>query len=354
MKLLEAELGTSKAAKDLIDLFKKAYVDHSTLSEATFYLANELFKEDGLVVLEPNKKELKELFIPQIKKDLFNQIGFKKVSEQIELLTKESYSIQVNPRELNFFYLKEGLRERIVEENTVYTVLNTDLKFTKEELELELEQHPERFSPNVITRPLYQEVILPNLAYIGGGGELAYWLELKSMFEAQEIPFPILMIRDSVLIISKKQSVKMDKLGLSNADLFLKRGDLINKHIRKISNIDIDLSPIKNQLNEHFEALYEIAKQTDASFLGAVKAQEKKQLKGVAKLEKRLLKAQKHKLSSEVVRLVDLQEELFPREGLQERNTNFSEFYLEYPHTFKEALLKNLNPLKKEFTILKL
>lgn len=146
----------------------------------------------------------------------------------------------------------------------------------------------------------------------------------------------------------------MDKLGLSNADLFLKRGDLINKHIRKISNIDIDLSPIKNQLNEHFEALYEIAKQTDASFLGAVKAQEKKQLKGVAKLEKRLLKAQKHKLSSEVVRLVDLQEELFPREGLQERNTNFSEFYLEYPHTFKEALLKNLNPLKKEFTILKL
>lgn len=354
MKLLEAELGTSKAAKDLIDLFKKAYVDHSTLSEATFYLANELFKEDGLVVLEPNKKELKELFIPQIKKDLFNQIGFKKVSEQIELLTKESYSIQVNPRELNFFYLKEGLRERIVEENAVYTVLNTDLKFTKEELELELEQHPERFSPNVITRPLYQEVILPNLAYIGGGGELAYWLELKTMFEAQEIPFPILMIRDSVLIISKKQSVKMDKLGLSNADLFLKRGDLINKHIRKISNIDIDLSPIKDQLNKHFEALYEIAKQTDASFLGAVKAQEKKQLKGVAKLEKRLLKAQKHKLSSEVVRLVDLQEELFPREGLQERNTNFSEFYLEYPHTFKEALLKNLNPLKKEFTILKL
>jgi uncharacterized protein YllA (UPF0747 family) len=154
--------------------------------------------------------------------------------------------------------------------------------------------------------------------------------------------------------MSQKQFDKIQKLGLSTADLFLSRGDLINKHIRKISNIDIDLSPLKNRLNEQFENLYQIASQTDASFLGAVKAQEIKQLKGIDKLEKRLLKAQKRKLSEEVIRLVNLQEELFPREGLQERNTNFSEFYLEYSTSFKKELLKHLNPLKKEFTILKL
>lgn len=305
-------------------------------------------------MLEPNNVDLKRLFIPQIKRDLFDQIGFKKVSDTIELLQKKAYSIQVNPRELNFFYLKEGMRERLVEEGGVYSVLNTAIQFTKDELLIELEQHPDRFSPNVITRPLYQEVILPNLAYIGGGGELAYWFELQSMFEAQETIFPILMLRDSVLVMSQKQFDKIQKLGLSTADLFLSRGDLINKHIRKISNIDIDLSPLKNRLNEQFENLYQIASQTDASFLGAVKAQEIKQLKGIDKLEKRLLKAQKRKLSEEVIRLVNLQEELFPREGLQERNTNFSEFYLEYSISFKKELLKHLNPLKKEFTILKL
>lgn len=354
LELLSSELGSSDAAKDLKGLFKRAYTEHQTLGEATFYLANELFKEDGLVVLEPNNVELKRLFIPQIKRDLFDQIGFKKVNDTIELLQKKAYSIQVNPRKLNFFYLKEGLRERFVEEGGVYSVLNTAIQFTKDELITELEQHPDRFSPNVITRPLYQEAILPNLAYIGGGGELAYWFELKSMFEAQEIIFPILMLRDSVLVMSQKQYDKIQKLGLSIADLFLSRGDLINRHIRKISNIDIDLSPLKNRLNEQFENLYQIASQTDASFLGAVKAQEIKQLKGIDKLEKRLLKAQKQKLGQEVVRLVNLQEELFPREGLQERNTNFSEFYLEYSTSFKKELLTHLNPLKKEFIILKL
>lgn len=352
LELLSSELGSSDAAKELADLFRKTYTEHNTLGEATFYLANELFKEEGLVVLEPNNADLKKLFIPQIKRDLIDQIGFKEVSATIELLQNKSYPIQVNPRELNFFYLKDGLRERLVEENGNYTVLNTPIQFSKEELLKEIDQHPHRFSPNVITRPLYQEVILPNLAYIGGGGELAYWLELQSMFKAQESVFPILMLRDSALVMNQKQFDKIQKLGLSKADLFLDRGDLINRHIRRISNIDIDLSPLKEQLKEQFEKLYKIANQTDASFLGAVKAQEVKQLKGIDKLEKRLLKAQKRKLSEEVIRLVNLQEELFPREGLQERNTNFSEFYLEYSSSFKEGLLSHLNPLNKEFTIL--
>ena len=355
-ELLVSELGTSNAARELCDLFKRAYLNHSTLSEATFYLANELFKDDGLVILEPNHKSLKNLFIPQIKRDLIDQIGFDQVSYSIEKLTNVSsaYSIQVNPREQNFFYLKEGLRERIVKEDNVFKVLNTALEFSQEELIAEIENAPQCFSPNVITRPLYQEVILPNLAYIGGGGELAYWLELKSMFDKHTIPFPILMLRDSVLIMSKKQAAKVNKLGIQLADLFLDRDDLINKHIRKISNIDIDLSPLKEQLNKQFKELFKLANQTDASFLGAVEAQEKKQLKGVGKLEKRLLKAQKKKLSDEVVRLVELHEALFPREGLQERNTNFSEFYLEYSTLLKDNLLNCLNPLKKEFTILKM
>lgn len=356
LNLLKSELGSSKAAKELCDLFENAYLNHSTLALATFYLANELFKEDGLIVLEPNKESLKSLFIPQIKRDLFEQLGFEKVSETIEALSTldSNYSIQVNPREINFFYLKDELRERIVQEGNQYKVLNTELSFSKESLEQELEKYPQRFSPNVITRPLYQETILPNLAYIGGGGELAYWLELKSMFEAQEIPYPILMLRDSVLLISSKQATKMDKLGLSIKDLFLSRGDLINKHIRKISNIDVDLTALKAQLKEQFKELYQLASQTDASFLGAVEAQEKKQLKGIDKLEKRLLKAQKKKLSDEVMRLMVLQEDLFPREGLQERNTNFSEFYIAYSTYLKQSLLKHLNPLKKEFTIIKM
>ena len=161
---------------------------------------------------------------------------------------------------------------RIVEKNGKLHVLNTHIDFTPEELKKELDAHPERFSPNVVGRPLYQEVILPNLCYIGGGGELAYWLEFKSYFEEMGIPFPMLMLRNSVLMITEKQSEKVEKMELKVAHLFLKQHSLINKKIRDISNIDVDFTPQKEHLVKQFEAMYSIAQETDASFLGAVKA----------------------------------------------------------------------------------
>lgn len=161
----------------------------------------------------------------------------------------------------------------------------------------ELEQYPERFSPNVILRPLYQEVVLPNLCYIGGGGEIAYWLELKSFFEASQVPFPILLLRNSALLIPQKVKEKLNRMEITNKQLFLKRDAFINRKVREISNIDIDFSPQRKALQEQFEYLYSLAEQTDLSFMSAVKAQEVKQLKGLNALEKRLLKAQKRKLA---------------------------------------------------------
>ena len=216
----------------------------------------------------------------------------------------------------------------------------------------ELKAYPERFSPNVIARPLYQEVILPNLCYIGGGGEIAYWLELKSAFESMKVPFPILLLRNSALVITEKQSEKLKRMQLSEEDLFLKQSSLINKKIREISNIDIDFSPQKKLLEQQFKDLYELAEQTDKSFIGAVKAQEVKQKKGLDNLEKRLLKAQKRKLKDHVLRMTDIQNQLFPGKSLQERNLNFSELYLEYGEELIPMLVKALKPLQLEFTVI--
>jgi uncharacterized protein YllA (UPF0747 family) len=196
-------------------------------------------------------------------------------------------------------------------------------------------------------------VVLPNLCYIGGGGEIAYWLELKDFFDESEVPFPILLLRNSALLISEKQYGKLQRLGLSLEDIFMKQSSFINKKIREISNINIDLSPQKEQLRQQFEDLYKIAKQTDESFLGAVKAQEVKQLKGIEHLEKRLLKAQKKKLKDHVIRMTDIQNELFPNQSLQERQLNFSELYLEYGPEMIPMLFKALKPLNLKFTVLR-
>ncbi|WP_179335300.1 bacillithiol biosynthesis cysteine-adding enzyme BshC [Winogradskyella costae] len=352
--VISLEFGAGKNAEQLKSWFREGYLNHSNLADATRYLANQLFGEHGLVILDADDRELKRLFIPQMQKEMLEQTAFKTVSETNKKLEDLELKIQVNPREINLFYIKDGLRERIIESEGVYSVLDTNITWSKSELLEHLDEAPERFSPNVIMRPLYQEVILPNLCYIGGGGEMIYWLQLKSNFEAQNVTFPMLLLRNSALVKSEKQASKLNNLNIQNKDLFLDRHSFINKRVRKISNIDIDFSEQRQQLESQFKHLFDLAEQTDKSFLGAVKSQEVKQIKGLNHLEKRLLKAQKRKLADQIERCTELQEDLFPGQSLQERNTNFSELYLEYGNELIPEIMKALEPLKGEFLILNL
>ena len=235
-----------------------------------------------------------------------------------------------------------------------FYVNETKIEFTKDALLRELQEHPERFSPNALLRPLYQEVILPNLCYVGGGGELAYWFQLKDYFESVAVPFPMLLLRNSALLVSQKSLEKLQKLGVSVSQLFQKQTDLKTEHTHELSEIAIDFSTQRAHLQQQFKELYVIAEKTDASFIGAVAAQEKKQLNGLDHLEKRLLKAQKRKLADQLERLTDLQDALFPKQSLQERNTNFSEYYVVYGNTLLNELKRKLNPLQPEFTIVTL
>ncbi len=345
------QLGNTVSANYLKELFQKAYLEHNNLTDATRYLANELFRKYGLVIIDGDDRKLKQQFAPFIKDELLNQTSFKAVSKTIEALEKD-YKVQVNPREINLFYLTNELRERIVLENGIYKVNNTNITWNQSEILNELDAFPERFSPNVIMRPLYQEVILPNLCYIGGGGELAYWFELKDYFETVKAPFPILLLRNSAVIVSEKQTQKLEKLNISLKEIFLKQQNLINKKIKEISKIKIDFSQQRTFLEKQFTDLEELAKQTDKSFLGAVKAQQKKQLNGLNNLEKRLLKAEKRKHQEITERIRLVQDQLFPNQSLEERQHNFSEVYLEYGDKLISKLKENLEPLKGEFTVL--
>lgn len=347
------KLGTSKNAQFLKDLFGKAYTTHKTLGEATRYIANILFGEYGLVIVDGDDKKLKQLFAPYIREELKDQLSSKKVAETNKELEKH-YSIQVNPREINLFYLSENRRDRIVFENGVYKIHETNKSFTFIEIEQELANFPERFSPNVIMRPLYQEVILPNLGYIGGGGELAYWMQLKAYFNSVNIPFPVLVLRNSVQVISVKQQKKLDNLSISLEELFLNQTELLKTKVIENSEISIDFSKQRKLLETQFKDLKALAAKTDSSFIGAVNAQEKKQLNGLDHLEKRLLRAEKRRQHDLVTRIVALQNELLPNQSLEERQRNFSEYYEAYGVEFLSALKNSLYPLDGCFTLIEL
>ena len=357
LDLFEDSIGTNAAAFQLKEWIKSSYRSSTSLAEATLRLVHQLFSTHGLVILDADCTDLKKLFLPYVRTELEEGQCEKTVLTSIETLKQnysDQYTPQVNPRAINLFYLTDTSRERIVRTQKGYETVDTKIEFSPAQMEDEIELHPERFSPNVLMRPLYQEVILPNLCYIGGGGEIAYWLQLKDYFTSQHILFPMLLLRNSAVLVPEKTAKKIDKLKLTRQDFFLKRTSLINKKIRQISNINLDLQHFKEILQEQFSALDALVNETDASFAGTVAAQKQKQFNGIDTLEKRLLKAQKRKLVDHVQRLSELHETIFPGESLQERNNNFFQFYLEYGDDILPLLFESLDPLQLEFSWIEL
>lgn len=348
---LELLLGASRFAEQLSQLFINSY-NKGNLAAATRNIAHYLFKNEGLVVLDADDPALKKMAIPLFKEELLQQTSFHTVNETLKDWSN-NYKAQVNPREINLFYLINDGRYRIISNENGYELDGHDDRWTNQDMIDLLEKHPERFSPNVIMRPLYQELILPNLCYIGGGGEIAYWLQLNHYFDSQNITFPILLLRNSVLLIDEKQSKKVEALSLSVGDLFNKPYEVEETIVKLISKIKIDFTPQKQLLKQQFEQLHELAKETDPTFEGAVGAQERKQIKGLEHLEKRLLQAQKRKHKDYIERALIVRQELFPNNSLQERHANFSFFYKDMGPKLIDMLLAHLDPLDMRFTVLR-
>ncbi len=349
---LKEVLGESEHAQTIYKTLHTAYSTHKTYNDATLYLINELFKEYGLVVLIPNTADLKRQFIPIMEAELLEQSSETLVSTTINELAEAGFKAQASPRNINLFYLQEGSRERIVLENGVYNVLNTTLQFTRSEILEELNNHPEKFSPNVILRPLYQEKILPNLAYIGGGGELAYWLERKTQFKHFKLNFPMLIRRNSVLWVDKGNAKKLTKLGLSVIDLMEDDDLIIKNYVSKNTSSTISLAAEKQALSKVFDDLLKKAVALDPGLKQSVLGEKTKQLKGIDQLENKLLRAEKRKFETSNNQILSLKSKLFPQKNMQERKDNFLSFYLKYGEDYFKVLKENLHPLTKKFIIL--
>jgi bacillithiol biosynthesis cysteine-adding enzyme BshC len=349
---LKEHLGPGTNNEVLTELFKRAYGAHDNLADATRYLVTELFGAHGLVCIDGDDRDLKKLMIPYFEKELLESKTYVPVHDTTEKL-EELHFKQVQPRSINLFYIKNGLRERIEKRKDRWMVLNTEFSFNQDEINEELASHPERFSPNVITRPLYQEVILPNLAYIGGGGELAYWLQLRSMFEEMAVPFPLLILRNSVLWVKHKYHRKLNKLEIPVKGLFQPLHEIKKQYVSERAPVKPSLTPYEEKLQRIFDELEEVANLTDDSMLGAVNAQRAKQLKGLENLRKKLIRAEKRRRSDEMEQIERLYLALFPAHSLQERHDNLSVFYSQYGDRFMKTLFDNLDPLDFRFTIIK-
>ena len=346
-------MGLSENATRLFSIFEKNYTENKIYHTATQSLLNDLFGKYGLVVMQMNEPRFKQLFKDVMKREVIEQPSKKIVTETQEKLESVGFKAQAFAREINLFYMRENFRERIVENNGSYAALNTNFVWNNQtDLITEIDTHPENFSPNVVLRPLFQERILPNLAYIGGGGEIAYWLERKKQFEYFGINFPMLIRRNSVMIVENSVKDKLAKLNFPLMQLTQSTENLVKQFINTNASETLNLESAKEALADIFDDILNKAISIDATLEKTVLAEKTRQLQSLEGIESRIIKAEKQKHETSLNQLKTLQQKLFPNNGLQERTDNFIPYYIKFGDELFDVLYKNLDPLKQGVVVL--
>ena len=324
------------------DFFRDAYSSSSSLSEAVRKYMNHLFGEFGLITIDPNSKNLKKTISDIIVDDVVNN-----TIEKVEKSSENTSEVYV--RKINFFFQESDFRQRI-DKTDKFNILSTNLSFTKKEIKDKIVSSPELFSPNVITRCLYQQRILPNVCYLGGPSEIVYWESFKKFFEHYNITYPVLVPRDFVLLLTTKIQKLINKLNLLSSDLFFDKNKIENKVLgvekdeaKNFKREVNDINKILNNISEKFE-------KEDPTMKPHVLATAKKMEKKLLQIERRFINKQKKNNDKLINQISDLYSFIKPDNSIQERKENFMSFY---DLNFIENLLENSDPLDLRFKILK-
>lgn len=334
-----------------VSIFREAYLKNNRLSDAVRHYVNALFGAEGLVVIDPDNRELKSLFREVMTDDVIRCNTLKLVDNTNKQLEGSGYKTQVFCRDINFFYLDNNLRSRIEKQGDRYHVLETSLSFSEDEVRRQIEEEPEKFSPNVILRPLYQEYILPNLAYIGGPAEVVYWLQLKAVFDQHKVPFPMLMPRNFAMVVEQHVYRKFEKTELELSHLFEEKNFLFNHWVLKHSRHNLTVGHERTVISDLFNALQRRGEAIDKTLGPFVGAEGKRALNSLEKIERKLLRAEKRLQSDKLRQIESVKDALFPNGSLQERTDNFLNFY-QQDKAFISGLISNFDPFDFRFNVL--
>jgi bacillithiol biosynthesis cysteine-adding enzyme BshC len=332
-------------------VFKDAYLNNETLADAVRQYMHDLFGAEGLVTLDADDRALKAEFTDVMRDDIFNQSAADQVRKTSEKIEELGFKTQIQPREINFFYLENGIRERIIEENGAFLINNTGTRLTKSTIEELIQNEPEKFSPNVVLRPLYQEVILPNLAYIGGPSEVPYWLQLKGVFSHYKVDFPALIPRNFAVVINTSTKQKMEKLGVTPEELFNDDITLRRALVARQSTNSLTLAEEREQVTYLFKGIAQKGLAIDPTLEATVEAAHTRINKMMIQLEKRLVRGEERNFESSVEQLRNLKGRLFPNGVPQERRANLMDFYLN-DSDFIKRLFVAFDPLDFRFNLL--
>lgn len=311
-----------------------------------------LFSDYGLVVIDGDDIDLKSTFLPIMEKELKESFSSVAVERTNKKLIENNLKTQVNAREVNLFYIEKGVRERIVWNDPHFSIKGKGI-FNKDEILDLLQLKPSSFSPNVVLRPVYQESILPNLCYVGGTGELTYWLQLKGVFDAVNIPYPLIQVRNSLMWIDISTMDKMDKVNIKIADIFKDLHQLNRDFVNKNSNDSIDFSVLNEKFQKLEEEVLTTIVKVDSNLEKYGLSEIVRMQKQLQSIKDKLFKTEKQKHDNSLKSIEQIKDRLFPNNGLQERSVNFLQLANSGDVHFKLDVLKSaIDPFENDLIIL--
>jgi bacillithiol biosynthesis cysteine-adding enzyme BshC len=318
------------------------YAPGKRLAEATLRFAHELYGPYGVIVLDADHPKLKALFAPVLEKELFENFSEKEVIHQSEKLEAAGYPLQVSPREINLFWLDEQGRNRIENIAGGFGIDGRSGVIEPDEMRKIVADHPERFSPNVILRPLYQEYILPNLAYTGGWGELSYWMQLKGVFDAAETPFPLLLPRYSATVFTQQQAAEWETLGFSLEEISEQEHKLFRKYMPNIWD-QSEFDELTEQALVAFDKLIEYASEHSDTLPRTVRGQQVKVSRFFKNLEKKFHRVKRHSLPKPFDEIRRLKRAVNPDHSVQERILGLTSFSMIKPEEFVRQIYAHID-----------
>jgi len=331
-KTVSKHLGKTDFFDTLWSDIHKAYGKNKSFKIAFGNWLLHLFGHHGLILCGSQTKPVKRFSSKLLSQFVTKNEQINRVLDDTTYsLISDSYHGQVQVQSSNLFYLDDDKnRTKINVEDEKWSTINK--QWSQDELISEIEEFPERFSPNVFLRPILQDHLLPTIAYVGGPGEIAYYAQMKSLYELFKMKIPVILPRFSMTLIESSVDRVLDKLPFSISEYNDRIEDLEKKYVKRTEEIDIEklFGIWKNQMEDLTKIKKKEIQEIDPSLAGSVGKAKALYFSELDKLKGKVYKTVKQQDQIQLDRIAKIKNNLFPNNNLQEREVAFIYFMNKY------------------------
>lgn len=355
-KYIKDNIRETEFSEELFTLINNVLYENLNIKSSFFNLLYQIFDDTGLIIFNPQDKEVKKLLKPIFRKELTD---YKKHTNDLLLNSADlddNYHAQVKIKPINLFMSDESGRHLIEPVEEEYRLKGKRKRITKEEILNFVENEPERFSANVLLRPICEDYLFPTGFYIGGPGEISYYAQAIPLYKHYDLQHPIVYPRASATIIEGNIAKILVKYNLSSLDFFKDSKELRTIVVNSLADVDLKskFTSAENAIEEILNTLSENLSKIDNNLSNVTDNVKGKIIHQLGVLKSKSMKSHENKFDSALRQISKAQNLIYPNSNLQERELTIINFVNRYGFDFFDWLYNELEIHEHKHQILEI